>query len=351
MSSGMASKSVRLTGTGIFVLLIGGLLLLYAIYTFFSAVIVDRAEVVNMKELLVTCIDLAVRGGNRLWSIRRGHSSGPFDKKIKGKTKEGADELLTKGDLESHRIIRHGFSKAFPQLKVISEEHDATSPVDTDYQTSLDTLPTIELFQPADIVPVSDVTIWIDPLDATQEYTEDLLHYVTTMVCVAVKGIPTIGVIYQPFNKLIVWGYVGHGVSSTLNEWMENKKMPSQNMMTRIIVSRSHTGNVRKLVEKALGENVQVISAGGAGYKVLQVVNSSAEVNAYVHTTRIKKWDICAGNAILSALGGNMTTLSGQTIDYKDSQKPQNDNGLLATLKLHDHFLEVFSHFTNKSVT
>jgi inositol monophosphatase 3 len=66
-------------------------------------------------------------------------------------------------------------------------------------------------------------------------------------------------------------------------------------------------------------------------------------VDAYVHTTRIKKWDICAGNAILNAADGRMTVLSGHTIDYGDANMPQNDEGLLATLFRHETFLKVFS--------
>ena len=39
--------------------------------------------------------------------------------------------------------------------------------------------------------------------------------------------------------------------------------------------------------------------------------------DAYVHVTKIKKWDICAGDAILRALGGRLTDLDGKEVDYR----------------------------------
>ena len=37
-----------------------------------------------------------------------------------------------------------------------------------------------------------------------------------------------------------------------------------------------------------------------------------------MHVTKIKKWDICAGDAILRALGGRLTDLDGREVDYRD---------------------------------
>ena len=65
----------------------------------------------------------------------------------------------------------------------------------------------------------------------------------------------------------------------------------------------------------------------------------SGNASAYVHVTAIKKWDICAGNAIINSLGGHQTTLLGKEIDYSNSGDPKNSDGLLVTLNEHDKYL------------
>lgn len=71
---------------------------------------------ISMKELIAVSIHLAERGGTRVKEIRE---SNRLQEKEKGKTKEGAKEMLTDGDMQSHRAIVYGFAKAFPGLRVI----------------------------------------------------------------------------------------------------------------------------------------------------------------------------------------------------------------------------------------
>jgi len=149
---------------------------------------------------------------------------------------------------------------------------------------------------------LSDITVWVDPLDATQEFTEGLLQYVTVMLCVAVRGRPKFGVIHRPFFNetsefrqslfLIrtcnisnqVWGLVGHGIYPS-NYDNENASLGDSSGVA--LVSRSHAGRVADILATAM-PNVKVVPAGGSGYKTLAVLNGSAQL--YVHTTRIKRF-------------------------------------------------------------
>lgn len=105
----------------------------------------------------------------------------------------------------------------------------------------------------------------------------------------------------------------------------------------KIIVSRSHSGDVVKMIHTVFGENTPIINAAGAGYKVLEVVFGNA--TNYVHKTEIKKWDICAGHAILSSLNGKMTTLKNKPITYKRNPETfVNKEGVIATLRNHQYY-------------
>lgn len=53
----------------------------------------------------------------------------------------------------------------------------------------------------------------------------------------------------------------------------------------------------------------------------------------YLHVTAISKWDICAGNAILNALGGRLTTGHNRVINYADTENTVNEEGVIATIK------------------
>lgn len=311
-----------------------GLVVLLALVFFFIYMYMDgsppvvQEERISMKRLLAVAVDIAELGGREVMEVRKGAD---LKEKSKGKTKEGANDPLTEGDLRSHRVMTFGFKNAFPNLRVISEEHEGKLKGIANAATPLGI--NVEIAKLTDSRPIlSDVTVWIDPLDATQEYTENLLQYVTTMVCISIQGKPVIGVIHEPYKNQTVWGWVDQGISPNLNLATKPLEDPT------VIVSRSHGGQVEKVVKESFGDKAKVVLAGGAGYKILQVLQGKA--NAYVHITNIKKWDTCAGHAILSASKGQLTMLNGAAVQYELNGDVVIHGGILGTLFDHETYLD-----------
>jgi len=114
----MAMRSVRITKTGAVVLAITSLLLFYVCYKFSRRFWSPYDQSVDMQLLLAVSAQLAKLGGDRAWSIHKEHST-DLQTIVKSKTKEGADEKLTRGDMESHRIMLFGLKKTFPGLEVL----------------------------------------------------------------------------------------------------------------------------------------------------------------------------------------------------------------------------------------
>ena len=110
------------------------------------------------------------------------------------------------------------------------------------------------------------------------------------------------------------------------------------------MVSRSHQGDVMKMAEKFKPPGV-VTPAGGAGYKVWEVAAGHEDV--YIHSTVIKKWDICAGAAILNTLGGRLTDADGKDIDFRKAWEYTHETGIIAAKYDQPGYVAAIKHLSS----
>ena len=328
-------------------------------------------KTIKISKLLSASIYLAEESGEKIAEIRQNQK---IPIKVKDR-KQKQKKYVTLAVHKSHDIITNGLLSMWPSLRFRSKETDMI----TDEPTRRPPLSNTEIdnyLKRDEAVNIKDIGVWIDPLDASQEYAEGgkdpkLLEYITILVCIVVKNVPIASVIHQPFFKgidikfsfsythahththsftrsydilnylftgkekqgITYWSWVNHGVSSSV---VQGAQLSTSSNNIRIISSRSHTGNVKDLTNKAFkGQTIQHTIAGGAGYKSLQVAQRKADL--YFHTKPINKWSTCAGNALLSALGGEMTTRKGNLIDYSLQSESTINDGLIATLSEEKH--------------
>lgn len=127
-------------------------------------------------------------------------------------------------------------------------------------------------------------------------------------------------------------GFFSTTNSTNILQKEENKEHP------RVVVSRSHPGKVTEIATAAFGPKTTVSSAAGAGFKVMEVVNGTYDV--YLHATAIKKWDLCAGDAIIKTVHGKMTTIKGEPIDYSVDSDVKITGGIVVTRFDHEYYLD-----------
>lgn len=295
---------------------------------------VNNSKMISIRRLMCVAVEAAIRGGREVKLVQE-------SAQLNAKSKGGVKNPVTDGDTRSHRVMMGTLKNAFPALQIVSEEHQVAgfdsevAPVTNECQEEVS-----QAFDEKEQIDVSSLTVWIDPLDATQEFTENLLQYVTTLVGIAVNGRAVGGVIHVPFENTSYWAWEGKAKSVSLST---DKASPADDKI-RLIVSRSHAGSVESFSAEAFGKTpYEVISAGGAGYKGLQVLLGKAD--AYLHVTKIKKWDLCAPNAILNSVGGQISTLLGKEIDYSDSRLNGEEiipDGFVASVVKHKFFYDKF---------
>uniref|UniRef100_A0A2P2IDL0 3'(2'),5'-bisphosphate nucleotidase 1 n=1 Tax=Hirondellea gigas TaxID=1518452 RepID=A0A2P2IDL0_9CRUS len=278
--------------------------------------------------------------------------------------KEHVKDLQTEADRAAQRCIIGSLTKHFPGLIIIGEEEESSGPVQLTEQSSVVPL---KFTCPPHLAKLSQeqIVVWVDPLDGTSEFTEataaaahkclmgnhdtgcgahstSLLDHVTVLIGIAVDGKTVAGIIHQPYfnykNKEKELGRTIYGIIGSAGEndgvvgGLLVKPPPTGCV---VATTRSHASStVNDAVSSC--DPTEVLRVGGAGHKVLLLLDGSA--HAYVFASPgCKKWDTCAPQAVLEAAGGALTDIKGDHILYHRHVQHRNSEGVLATAPGQDH--------------
>lgn len=133
---------------------------------------------ISLNELFSLGSCLLSEASKRIVKIRSNSNELKLDRKKQD------NSIVTQADVESHTLIVHALdSKYNGKLKVISEENNNKDAkhLDSNEYLSLCNKHQVKS-QEKDIVKLKDVTVWIDPLDATQEFS-GIYYYIILNYC------------------------------------------------------------------------------------------------------------------------------------------------------------------------
>ncbi|XP_012736117.2 3'(2'),5'-bisphosphate nucleotidase 1 isoform X1 [Fundulus heteroclitus] len=282
--------------------------------------------------------------------------------------KTGANDLQTLADRLAQKSICASLSRRFPKITIIGEEDLPFEEVQEDMIEKGQAEEILQKSCPEEYraIKEEELVVWVDPLDGTKEYTEAsrclhlqavvqkphkgldkthgtalwLLDNVTVLIGIAYGGRAIAGVINQPFYNYqlgaeaalgrTMWGMVGLGAFG-----FQLQEVPADRRV--VTTTRSHSNKTVTDCVNAM-EPHEVIRVGGAGNKIIQLIEGKA--SAYVFASPgCKKWDTCAPEAILHAVGGKLTDMFGNPYGYNADVKHMNSAGVLATLRNHDYYV------------
>ncbi|KAM3184276.1 hypothetical protein ACTXT7_008686 [Hymenolepis weldensis] len=199
-----------------------------------------------------------------------------------------------------------------------------------------------------------------------------VLEHVTILIGVAVRGRAVGGVVCQPFympdfrialeseegqgrrplvqetTQRLIWGLEGLGVFGLSGEPISQAPVFNEAGVesedkdaNRIVCTRSRTTAVTSEVINAClpskffrelyrddQQPLNLYRLGGCGYKMLMLLEGVA--HAYIYASPgCKRWDTCAVEALINAIGGKVTGIDGREYSYAAGVQPTDFRGLI----------------------
>jgi len=221
---------------------------------------------------------------------------------------KGEDNPLTEADLAVDRLLHDRLLAAVPDFGWLSEETlDDPARLDCEW-------------------------VWVvDPIDGTKEFLQKVPHW-TISIGLVHRGVPQLGVVFNPTEDFLVAGAVGEGI--TANGAPVAMSAAEELEGAHLVGSRS---------EQKRGEFDDVKdlyrfeAVGSIAYKLALLATGRCDI--YYTLSPKHEWDICGGHALVVAAGGRVTQKDGAEILY-NQPKAKYRSVVAANATLHAKLLE-----------
>ncbi|MFH1158194.1 MAG: 3'(2'),5'-bisphosphate nucleotidase CysQ [Pseudomonadota bacterium] len=199
---------------------------------------------------------------------------------------------VTLADQEAEKLIASALHDLFPHIPMVGEESVAAG----------------------SIPDISGGTFWlVDPLDGTKEFITGSGDF-TVNIALVRDFMPVMGVIYAPVAEELYFGAGDEAFMSLHDESARKitvREAPAEGLT--VVASKRH-GDPERLAAFLKDKKVARLVSRSSSLKFCAIAAGLADF--YPRLGPTCEWDTAAGDAILRAAGGHVTTLDGQALSY-----------------------------------
>lgn len=240
----------------------------------------------SSRSLADELVALALSAGREIMAIYDGDQ---------GAVTKADGSPVTAADTAAEAVILTGLRRIAPDVPVVAEEEVAAGRVPE----------------------IGRRFFLVDPLDGTKEFISRNGEF-TVNIALIEDGLPVTGVVYAPALGDICIGTVGEGAKAArvaadgTCAWSDIRVRAVPAAGLDVVASRSHlTAETKTFIERFV---VRDLVSAGSSLKFCRVATGSADL--YPRLARTMEWDTAAGDAVLRAAGGRVTTVDGALLRY-----------------------------------
>jgi len=236
-------------------------------------------------------------------------------------SRKNDNEPITEADIKSNEIIENLISQY--NYPILSEESKDNKEL-----------------------RINSLKVWVvDPLDGTSDFVNKTGEF-TIMIALVEENKPILGIIFVPLENALFVAQKDQGAFQfSGGKWARLQVNENRDLKRcKAVGSRFHKNEQEdQFLEKLKISN---FTTRGSSLKVVDICSGKADLY-FTFTDKIKQWDTCASNCLVTEAGGKMTDMLGMPLKY-NIEKLNHQNGILVTNGfIHNELTQGYSEFLN----